>query len=81
MTSFKDLEATVDDLRKQYNKLLELCMYALIRDTKIYYHELDSVTKLQFMSIIRNNLNSDTYTLRNYIIATWNGKDGADDEC
>lgn len=49
MESFRNLESTMDDLRKQYNRLLELCMYSLIRDTEIYKHELDDVTKLSFM--------------------------------
>lgn len=71
MTSFKDLENTVDELRIQHNKLLELCMYALIRDTKIYNHELDDVTKLRFMNIIRNNLDVDTHTLRKHLIEVW----------
>lgn len=71
MTSFKDLENIADDLRIQYNQLLELCMYALIRDTKIYNHELDDVNKLKLMNTIRNNLNNDTYTLRNKLIKVW----------
>lgn len=73
MTSFKDLENTVNELRIQYNQLLELCMYALIRDTKIYNHELDDVTKLKFMNIIRTNLDADTYTLRKHLIKVWEG--------
>lgn len=71
MESFRNLESTMDDLRKQYNRLLELCMYSLIRDTEIYKHELDDVTKLSFMEIIRKNMNDDTYTLRDKLIKTW----------
>ena len=74
MTTFKDLENTVDELRIQYNQLLELCMYALIRDTKIYNHELDDVTKLKFMNIIRTNLDADTHTLRKHLIEVWEGE-------
>lgn len=74
MTSFKDLENTVDELRIQYNQLLELCMYALIRDTKIYNHELDDATKLKFMNIIRTNLDIDTHTLRKHLIEVWEGE-------
>lgn len=74
MTSFKDLENTVEELRIQYNQLLELCMYALIRDTKIYNHELDDVTKLKFMNIIRTNLDADTHTLRKHLIEVWKGE-------
>ena len=68
MESFRNLESTMDDLRKQYNRLLELCMYSLIRDTEIYKHELDDITKLSFMEIIRKNMDDDTYTLRNKLI-------------
>ena len=62
--SFSELERMVNELRKQDNRLLELCMFALIRDTKIYNGELDDVTKLKLMKTIKDNLNSDTYTLR-----------------
>ncbi len=58
-------------LKLQNNRLLELCMYALIRDTKIYNHELDNTNILKFTSIIENNLNDDTYTLRKKIIDEW----------
>lgn len=53
------------------NRLLELCMYALIRDTKIYNHELCDLTKLEFMNIILHNLKDDTYTLRKKLIEAW----------
>lgn len=75
MISFKDLENNIDDLRKQYNRLLELCMYALIRDTKIYNHELDDIHKLTFMEIIRKNMNDDSFTLRKKIIELWENED------
>lgn len=71
MMSFRDLEHNVDNLRKQYNRLLELCMYSLIRDTEIYKHELDDVTKLSFMEIIRTNMDDDTYTLRKKLLQKW----------
>lgn len=71
MTSFRDLEQNADNLRKQYNRLLELCMYSLIRDTEIYKHELDDVTKLSFMEIIRTNMDDDTYTLRKKLLQKW----------
>lgn len=74
MITFKDLENTIDELRIQYNQLLELCMYALIRDTKIYNHKLDDVTKLKFMNIIRTNLDADTHALRKHLIEVWEGE-------
>ena len=58
-------------LKKQNERLLELCMYSLIRDTKIYNHELCDLIKLKFMNIILQNLNDDTYTLRNKLIEAW----------
>lgn len=67
-TSYRELERITDDLRKQYNRLLELCMYSLIRDTKLYNGELDDVHKLKYMDIIRKNLNDDTFTLRKKIL-------------
>lgn len=66
----KALEA-VEELISVNNRLLELCMYALIRDTKMYNHELCHLIKLKFMNIILHNLNDDTYTLRNKLIEAW----------
>lgn len=71
---FKELDITIDEIRYQNNRLLELCMYALIRDTYIYNHELDTMHKLKFMNAIINNLNDDTYTLRQKLIDIWEGK-------
>lgn len=70
-TSYRELERITDDLRKQYNRLLELCMYSLIRDTKLYNGELDDVHKLKYMDIIRKNLNDDTFTLRKKILEAY----------
>lgn len=50
------------------NRLLEICIYALIRDTPIYKHELDTLTKLKFMDIIMKNLNDDTGTLKDKLL-------------
>ena len=50
-------------------------MYALIRDTKIYNHELDDVYKCKFMAIILTNLNDDTFTLRKKLLETWENID------
>ena len=74
MNSFRDLDNIIDDLRKQYNRLLELCMYALIRDTKIYNRELDDINKLKLMETIRKNMNTDTHTLRNMLIEVFEGE-------
>lgn len=61
----------VEDLIYIKNRLLELCMYSLIRDTKIYNHELDDVRKCKFMAVILTNLNDDTFTLRRKLLKTW----------
>lgn len=53
------------------NRLLEICIYALIRNTKLYNHELATLTKLEFMDIILNNLSDDTCTLRNKLLLKW----------
>lgn len=66
----KALEA-VEELISVNNRLLELCMYALIRDTKIYNHELDDVHKCKFMAVILTNLNDDTFSLRKKLLETW----------
>lgn len=54
------------------NRLLEICIYALIRETPIYKHELDTLTKLKFMDIIMKNLNDDTGTLQDKLLYQWN---------
>ena len=54
------------------NRLLEICIYALIRETPIYKHELDTLTKLKFMDIIMKNLNDDTGTLKDKLLYQWN---------
>lgn len=61
----------VEELVSINNRLLELCIYALIRDTRIYNHKLCDLIKLKFMNIILHNLNDDTYTLRNKLIEAW----------
>lgn len=61
----------VEDLIQIKNRLLELCMYALIRDTEIYNHEIDDVYKCKFMAVILTNLNDDTFTLRKKLLASW----------
>ena len=66
----KALEA-VEELISVNNRLLELCMYALIRDTEIYNHELDDVHKCKFMVVILTNLNDDTFTLRKKLLEIW----------
>lgn len=61
----------VENLIALNNRLLEICVYALIRDTEIYNHELDTLTKLSFMDIIMKNLNDDTETLKNKLLQKW----------
>ena len=61
----------VEMIEKENNRLLELCMYSLIRDTKIYNHELDDITKEKFIDTIKYNLSNDTYTLRKKLINIW----------
>lgn len=61
----------VEDLIQIKNRLLELCMYSLIRDTEIYNHEIDDVHKCKFMAVILTNLNDDTFTLRKKLLETW----------
>lgn len=62
----------VEKLIALNNRLLELCIYALIRDTPIYKHELETLTKLKFMDIIVKNLNDDTGTLKDKLLYQWN---------
>lgn len=62
----------VEKLIALNNRLLEICVYALIRDTEIYNHELDTLTKLNFMDIIMKNLNDDTGTLKDKLLYQWN---------
>lgn len=64
----------VEKLIALNNRLLEICIYALIRDTKIYNHELDTLTKLSFMDIIMRNLNDDTGTLKDKLLKEWEMK-------
>lgn len=61
----------VENLIALNNRLLEICVYALIKDTEIYNHELDTLTKLNFMDIIMKNLNDDTETLKNKLLQKW----------
>ena len=61
----------IENLQKENNRLLELCMYALISSTKIYNHELANNTKKAFIDIIKNNLEDDTHTLREKIKNKW----------
>lgn len=59
----------VERLIEINNRLLEICIYALISKTKLYNHELDTLTKLEFMDIILKNLNDDTNTLRDKLLS------------
>lgn len=61
----------VEKLIYTNKRLLELCVYALIRDTPIYKHELETLTKLNFMDIIMENLDDDTGTLQEKLLMEW----------
>lgn len=61
----------VEKLIALNNRLLELCVYALIRDTPIYKRELATPTKLKFMDIIMENLDDDTGTLQEKLLMEW----------
>ena len=63
--------AEVEKLVNINNRLLEICIYALIRNTKLYNHELDDVHKCKFMAVILTNLNDDTFSLRKKLLETW----------
>lgn len=67
----RSLEEENQQLKEQNERLLELCMYALISSTKIYNHELANDTKKSFINIIKNNLNYDTYILKNKLLEVW----------
>ena len=61
----------VEKLIYTNKRLLELCVYALIMDTPIYKHELETLTKLKFMDIIMKNLDDDTETLQEKLLMEW----------
>lgn len=65
------IQGYVEMIEKENTRLLELCMYSLIRDTKIYNHELDDITKEKFIDTIKYNQSDDSYTLRKKIIDIW----------
>lgn len=60
-------------IEKENDRLLELCMFALL-PKRIYNHELADKTKEVFKNIIKKNINEDTYTIRNEIVRYWDGK-------
>lgn len=61
------------ELGSENERLLELCMFALL-PKRIYEHELADKTKEAFKNIIKQNINEDTYTIRNEIVRYWDGK-------
>lgn len=63
----------IDKLEKENDRLLELCMFALL-PKRIYNHELATKTKEAFKNIIKQNINEDTHTIRNEIVRYWDGK-------
>ena len=58
-------------IQNENERLLELCMYALISNTSIYNHELANDTKQSFMKIIKDNIDLDTYSIREKIKKCW----------
>lgn len=60
-------------IEKENDRLLELCMFALL-PKRIYEHELADKTKEAFKNIIKQNINEDTHTIRNEIVRYWDGK-------
>ena len=69
--TYDELQQENQQLKEQNERLLELCMYALISSTKIYNHKLANDTKKSFINIIKNNLNYDTYILKNKLLEAW----------
>lgn len=62
------------ELGSENERLLELCMFALL-PKRIYEHELADKTKEAFKNIIKQNINEDTHTIRNKIVRYWDGKE------
>lgn len=71
LKQIEELQQENQQLKKQNERILELCMYALISPTKIYNHELANNTKDAFINIIRNNLDKDTFSIREKIKKFW----------
>ena len=67
----KALYNYITNLQKENKRLYELCMYALISSTKIYNHELAIITKQAFIQIIKENLQEDTFAIRDKIKKYW----------
>lgn len=72
-TITKTSKNLIEEILQENNRLLELCMFALL-PKKIYNHELSNSTKEAFKNIITQNINEDTHTIRNEIVRYWNGK-------
>lgn len=64
--------------KEEQERLLEICMYALL-PKEIYNHELDISTRNKFMDIIRHNLNDNTSMLRDKIKSVWNDREEIQD--
>lgn len=67
----KTHDSSFKKLQKENKRLYELCMYALISSTKIYNHELTIITKQAFIQIIKENLQEDTFAIRDKIKKYW----------
>lgn len=66
-------QVAIDILQNKNERLLELCMFALL-PKRIYEHELADKTKEAFKDIIKQNINKDTHTIRCEIERYWDAK-------
>lgn len=71
IVEYKKFWYYITNLQQENKRLYELCMYALISSTKIYNHELAINTKQSFIKIIKENLQEDTFTIRDKIKKYW----------
>lgn len=66
-----DTAKHIADLEKENERLLELCLYALINNTVLYNRELAVNTKKTLINIIKENIDLDTYSIRKKLLEYW----------